>query len=274
MMSNRLPISAVIIASNEEKNISRCLDSVHSWVEEIIVVVNDCVDRTVEIAESYGAKVIEHPWQNFRDQRNFAKQLATKDWILSIDADEAVSEELRSSILMFVADNDKRYNGAEFKRIVFFLNKWIHHGDWYPDHCRRLFRKDYGYWAGGLVHEQLKIDGKVKLLNGNLLHYTYDSTRKHIEMMLKYTDLFVEDHKLDKVDIWSIVAHALWKVFRCYVIKLGFLDGFHGMYIAISQGFFTLYKYTRLLEYQSAQAKKQASKLKSKAEKAEKAQDE
>ncbi|MDR0351401.1 MAG: glycosyltransferase family 2 protein [Puniceicoccales bacterium] len=254
-MNNKLPISIVLIASNEEKNIARCLKSVYTWVEEIIVVVNDCTDRTVEIAESYGATVVEHPWQNFRDQKNFAKQLATKEWILSIDADEVVSDELRSSILMFVVNNDRRYNGAFFKRLVFFLGKWIHHGDWYPDHCQRLFRRDCGYWSGGLVHEYLKVSGNVKSLNGNLLHYTYDSVKEHVEVMIKYTDLFIEDNKDKPVNLLTAAFRSVWKFFRCYIIKLGFLDGIQGIYIAMAQGFFTLYKYIHLTEYQNAKIK-------------------
>ncbi|MDR1458486.1 MAG: glycosyltransferase family 2 protein [Puniceicoccales bacterium] len=258
-MNNKLPISVVLIASNEEKNIARCLKSVYTWVEEIIVVVNDCIDRTVEIAESYGATVLEHPWKSFRDQKNFAKQLATKEWVLSIDADEVISKELRSSILMFVVNNDKRYNGASFKRLVFFMGKWIHHGDWYPDHCRRLFRKNCGYWSGGLVHEYLKVTGDVKLLDGNMLHYTYASVKEHVKVMIKYTDLFVEDNRSEPINIWEAAFRAIWKIFRCYIIKLGFLDGFQGIYIALAQGFFTLYKHIHLIEYQQAQIRQRTA---------------
>jgi glycosyltransferase involved in cell wall biosynthesis len=266
-MSNKLPVSVVLIASNEEKNIARCIGSVYGWVEEIIVVVNDCIDKTVEIAKIYGATVVEHPWENFRDQKNFAKQFATKAWILSIDADEVVSDRLKSSIMMFVADDNKRYNGAEFKRMAFFLGKWIRHGDWYPDHCQRLFRKDNGHWEGGLVHEYLKINGNVKMLHGHLLHYTYNSIRDHVETMLKYTDLFVEDNQTKVVKTWLIIVHACWKAFRCYVIKRGFLDGFHGIYIAMAQGFFAIYKYTRLLERQKERGEKQNSKAELKKQK-------
>jgi hypothetical protein len=157
---------------------------------------------------------------------------------------------------MFIVDNDKRYNGATFKRLVFFLSKWIYHGDWYPDHCQRLFRRDHAYWAGGLVHEYLKVSGNVKLLNGNLLHYTYDSVKDHVKAMIKYADLFTEDRRNESINAWTAVFRSFWKIFRCYVIKLGFLDGFQGVYIALSQGFFTLYKYINLIESQKARIKK------------------
>ena len=144
-MNNKIPsveLSVSLIASNEEKNIGRCLDSVRSIADEIVVVHNDCSDKTVEIAESYGAKCFEQKWLGHRDQKNVSLTKATKSWVLCLDADEVVSPELLSSIKKVIRQRPEQgVDGYSFNRLSFFLGKWIRHGDWYPDRNTRLVKK-------------------------------------------------------------------------------------------------------------------------------------
>jgi glycosyltransferase involved in cell wall biosynthesis len=243
------PISVVVIAHNEEKNIRRCLASVVNWVQEIIVVVNDCTDATVQNAKELGAKVVEHPWEGYGLQKNFGANLATQPWILSLDADEEVSSELKLSVQGFLfGDQALNYQGASFSRIVFFQGKWIRHGEWYPDYVVRLYRKEKAHWSHDAVHEHLEITGKIKRIRGHLYHYTYCSFKEQLQTGLKYADLWVEHHERRWVSLAEILARSSWRFFRGYVLKLGFFDGFWGLYIALTQGFVTLYRYVRLRE--------------------------
>lgn len=240
-------ISVVVIARNAEKLLKKCLESVSDFASEIIVVVNDCNDRTEEIAKSFNAKIIEHKWEGFCAQKNFALSLATCKWILSLDADEVVSYNLKLSILNFIKNNET-FSGAKFNRKTFFLGKWICHGDWYPDCSVRIIKNGCGEWSGGSVHERLIVCGNVKKLNGDLLHYSFESLNDHILKNIKYADLAISsvDPSYRSKSIFSVIMHSAWKFFRGYFLKCGFLDGFAGYYIAKSQAFLTLYKYTGL----------------------------
>jgi glycosyltransferase involved in cell wall biosynthesis len=239
----------VVVARNEGKNIQRCLASVVNWVQEIIVVVNDCTDATVQKAEELGAKVVEHHWEGYGAQKNFGASLSAQPWILSLDADEEISPDLKCSLQKFFPAGDAvDYDGASFSRMVFFQRKWIHHGEWYPDYVVRLYRKGKGHWSADAVHEHLEITGKIKRIRGHLYHYTYRSFQESIQTGLKYADLWVQEQKVRHVCVWEICARSLWRFFRGYVWKCGFLDGFLGLYIALTQGFLTMYRYARLRE--------------------------
>ncbi|MDR2779187.1 MAG: glycosyltransferase family 2 protein [Puniceicoccales bacterium] len=249
-MSICLPrLSVVIIAKNAEKIITRCLQSVIPVANEIIVVINDCTDETKILAETYGASVIEHKWEGFRDQKNFAINLAINEWILSLDADEALSETLKTSIKNFISMADNPYVAAKLSRRTFFLDKWISYGNWYPDYSIRLFRKDHGVFVGGRVHERLKVDGKVQRIKGDILHYSGELTVEFISKNALYADLAARDlfECKKKVSPLGAAIRAQWAFFHSYILKLGFLDGSVGYLVAKFRGFFTLYKYTKLL---------------------------
>ncbi|MDR2807262.1 MAG: glycosyltransferase family 2 protein [Puniceicoccales bacterium] len=245
---NKLPLSIVIIAKDAERCIARCLESVYRWSQEIVVVINECTDCTAAIAVSFGAQVINHPWQGFKEQRNFAKQLASMPWILSLDADEAVSKELKQSIMDFIVRNDTHYNGASCARLTYFLGKSVLHGGLFPDINVRLFRKNCGHWEGDSTHERLHIDGEVFLLKGNLIHYSHGSLKEQIERLLIYSEFLVKNHKGQQISSWRICIQTFTCFFRRYVLKAGFLDGFRGLYLALAASFFQLYEYTRLYE--------------------------
>ncbi|PWU04458.1 MAG: glycosyltransferase family 2 protein [Verrucomicrobia bacterium] len=258
-MLKKLPLSLIIIARNEEKKIAQCLNSVAPWVEEIICVINNCTDNTQAIMLSYGAKVFEESWSGFTDQKNKALNYASQPWILSLDADEEISPHLARSIQSFFYSSDKdNYEGAYWARRTWFLGRWIKHGDWYPDHVLRLFRREKGRFVGGKVHEKIVLEGKSKKLQGDLLHYSFDNINHMSTKFISYGDAFLQD-KLDKnllkFSSTKTVLRSLWRFFRCYIIRLGFLDGYAGFYIAINQGFHALFRYTRLYENKIIHAK-------------------
>ncbi len=249
--SKKHPISVVIVAKNEADNLKRCLGSVCEWVEEIIVVINDCTDDTESVAKSFGARVYEHPWRGFRDQKNLALTYATQEWILSIDADEAVSQELRCSIEEFLDRASDSYSGAYFPRKVWFLGRWITHGEWYPDLSLRLFKNGEAIWGGGDVHEKLVLEGFAKRLNGDLYHYSYPSLKAQLNKISTFADLDLQE-QLKRGKKWSAggaIFRSFWRFMKGYVIKRGFLDGFPGFYAACFMAFAVFFRYTRLYEH-------------------------
>ncbi|MBU6182370.1 MAG: glycosyltransferase family 2 protein, partial [Verrucomicrobia bacterium] len=157
--TRKLPISVAMTARNEAKNLPRCLGAVRDWVSEIVVVANDCTDGTEDVARGLGAQVHESAWSGFRDQKNKAVELATQPWVLALDADEVVSEELRDEIFDFFDGRDEKFHGASCPRKVWFLGRWITHGDWYPDRVTRLFRRESGVWAGSTEHCFVDVKG-------------------------------------------------------------------------------------------------------------------
>lgn len=254
MIVQRLPISLCIIAKNEEKNLKRCLDSIADLVSEIIVVINDCTDQTVSVAESFGAKVYEHSWRGDRDQRNIALGYASEAWILASDADEAFSEELRQSLKAFFKGDHTRYQGAYFPRLSLFLGQWIRYGDWYPDHCIRLFKRGLGITKGMPRHPKVEVKGRLKLLKGNILHYTVPNLDSQLLKIPSFSQDFLEHQlaKKQKFSAWNAIFRSFWRFFRSYILRLGFLGGYRGFYLAALSFFSTLHRYTRLFEYEQA----------------------
>lgn len=248
----RLPISLVMIASNEEARIGRCLASIADLASEIVVLVNDCTDRTVEIAESYGAVVHEDSWHGFRDQKNLALRHATQPWILSLDCDEEVSPVLRGSLIeFFEKGDDHRYAAARFPRKVWFLGRWIKHGDWYPDHSLRLFPRGL-CWTGSPEHDKVSVVGKVRTLDGDLHHFSNPDLRTQIEKINVFADAFLQRQLADGAR-WSLfhtLFRPFWRFFRSYILKRGYRDGFPGFYIACVTAFGALVRYSRLYEHE------------------------
>ena len=248
MNINLQELSVIIIAKNAEKTIARCLQSVAPIANEIVVVINDCTDDTRSIAEAYGARVIDHDWEGFREQKNFALSLAKCEWVLSLDADEALSDQLSEAIKNFIRSSVQPYAGAKISRKTFLLNRWIMHGDWYPDYTVRLFRKDAGKFVGGSVHEGVQVTGRTKCLVGDIFHYSCEDISSFVKRNIGYADLCARDmFERGRRPLFLVaIIKACWKFFRCYVIKLGFLDGVGGFFVAQMQAFTTLYKYVRL----------------------------
>jgi glycosyltransferase involved in cell wall biosynthesis len=250
--SVQLPISVVVVAKNEAHNLPRCLASVQGWVSEIVVALNDTTDDSAAIAQKFGAKVQTLPWQGYRDTKNAALQLAANPWVLSLDADEEVSPALRTALGQFFARNDRdSFAGARFPRKVWFIDRWITHGDWYPDYSLRLIRRDRARWGGdAFVHEKIECDGPIATLSGDLHHYSFPTLASHVAKINPFAELFVRQQQATgkRFSLGSAVVRPGWRFFRAYVLKRGFLDGYPGFYIAWATAFSAFVRYSRLYE--------------------------
>ena len=247
-----LPLSVVIVARNEAANLPRCLASVRGWVAEIVVALNGTTDESATIARQAGARVETVPWEGYRDTKNAASAFASHPWALFLDADEEISAVLRDAIAAFLARPDlDRFAGARFPRKVWFINRWITHGDWYPDYIVRLVRRDRGRWGGdAFVHEKMVCDGPVALLRGDLHHYSFPTLSSHVAKINPFADLFIRQQKEKgrRFALGEAVFRPAWRFFRAYVLRRGFLDGYPGFYIAWATAFGAFVRYSRLYE--------------------------
>ena len=248
-----LPLSVSIIAKDEEENIGRCLSSLGDIANEIILIHNDCTDKTVEVAESFDSKCFEQEWSGHIAQKNFAIKKCSEDWILCLDADEALSDELRLSIINFLQINSEEnpYIAASFNRCTFFLKQWIRYGDWYPDRKIRLIRKGNAHWDGINPHDKLSLlkKGGVCFLEGDLEHFSFRNIRDLVGKSIFYSDIFLERKiKNYRANLFFIIFRCLWRFIRCYLLKLGFLDGSRGFIVACYVSFETFLKHTRMWE--------------------------
>lgn len=251
-MNSPLPISVVIVARNEAQTLPRCLKSVQGWVAEVLVVLNDTTDDSEAVAQRHGAVVHHGEWRGFRDTKNAALALASHPWALCLDADEEVSAPLRESIdAFFSTGRDREFAGARFPRKVWFIDRWITHGDWYPDLSLRLIKRDAARWGGDqFVHEKMECNGPVATLRGDLHHYSFPTLASHVAKINPFADLFVAQQQA-KGGHFSLSAAVLrpgWRFFRAYFLRLGLLDGYPGFYIAWATAFGAFVRYSRLFE--------------------------
>lgn len=242
-----------MISGAEAGRIGRALESVAGWTSEIVVVLNEEVrDGTEEIAKRHGARVVREKWQGFREQKNISLRLANEPWVLCLDADEEVSPELRESIFnFFERDGCKKHAGAYFARKVWFLGRWITHGDWYPDHVLRLIKRGCGEWEGSQEHCKIEPKGPAEKLRGDLHHYTNPTINSYVQKINYFSDIFLQ-RQLEAKKRWSaaaVVSRSGWRFLRGYVFRLGFLDGFPGFFIAASTAYSTLVRHSRLYEH-------------------------
>ncbi len=247
----------MIVAKNEAHNLPRCLASVQGWVAEILVVLNDTTDDSEAVAKKSGARVERLAWQGYRDTKNAALALAANPWVLSLDADEEVSPALRQSLAAFFARADREdFSGAQFPRKVWFIDRWITHGDWYPDLSLRLLHRDSARWGGNqFVHEKVECSGRVATLGGDLHHYSFPTLASHVAKINPFADLFVKQEQAHgkTFSLGAAIFRPGWRFFRAYVVKRGFLDGYPGFYIAWATAFGTFVRYSRLYEAEHRQ---------------------
>ncbi len=249
-------ISACVIVFNEETKIQRCLESLR-WCDELIVMDSFSTDRTVEIAREYTPHVFQHVWLGYVGQRNLIREKASNPWILYLDSDEEVSPGLRDEILAEFSKVDRKYLGYEFPRMVYFLGRWIKHGEWYPDVKLRLFHKDYGRTEGEEPHDRVEVRGPVKRLKNPVYHYTYDDIRDQNETLNRFSTItaqqkFVKDQRFSRIDLWF---RPFFRFFKGYILRLGFLDGMPGFIIAVTNGYGAFLKYSKLWELNLRQKK-------------------
>lgn len=254
-----MKISVCIITLNEERHLPRCLRSVVSLADEIIILDSGSVDHTKEVALAFGAQFFHQPWLGYVGQKNAAIALAQHEWIFSIDADEEVSEPLKKSILAFKNSNQKpKENGFAISRVVFFMGKWIRFGDWYPDYIVRLFRRHTGKFAGGAVHERLEVTGSIGYLKGELHHFTYKNREDQQRRIEKYSTLWAQSAFEQKKTSWSWTPYlrAGWRLFRGFVLKGGWRGGKLGWQISHATAYEVFLKYRKLAALWQQQAER------------------
>jgi glycosyltransferase involved in cell wall biosynthesis len=242
------PISATVITYNEEKNIEEALQSL-SWAGEIVVVDSGSTDATLEICRRFTDRVFHREWTGYVDQKNFAVAQARHDWIFSLDADERPGPELRAEIRE-LALKGLRSPGYYIPRVVFFMERWLRHGDWYPDYQLRLFDRNCGRWDGGRVHESVKTSGKPEYLHGEIQHFTYRSLSEYLVRLDTYSSLAAHDYQQRgrSATLSRLLGNPLAAFVKGYFIKRGFLDGTPGFAAAVMGAVSVFFKYAKLYE--------------------------
>jgi glycosyltransferase involved in cell wall biosynthesis len=245
-------LSAVIITFNEERNIERCIRSFEGVADEVIVVDSLSKDKTVAIAESLGARVIHQKFLGHIEQKNFALSQATYDHCISLDADEALDETLKQSVLdakaNFIAD------GYTMNRLTNYCGQWIKHCGWYPDTKLRLVNKKLGSWTGVNPHDRYELQkgSKIVHLNGDLFHYSFYTIYEHKLQIEKFTDISAKAKQQAGIrSSWlKILIKPIAKFVKSYFLQLGLLDGYHGWIICTQSARATYLKYFKLLKLQ------------------------
>lgn len=241
-----MSLSVVIITKNEAAHIVDCLDSV-AFADEIIVLDSGSTDATRELARALGARVeVNVEWPGFGLQKNRALDLATGDWVLSLDADERVPPELAEEIQRVLAD--PAADGYRVARLSNFCGRWMRHSGWWPDHVLRLFRRESGRFSDDVVHEHVDLDGRVATLRGHLLHYPYASLELFIDKINRYsTDAALKAHARGRrTTVLGPFGHGFWTFVRHYVLRRGFLDGWQGLILAGMAATGSFYRYAKL----------------------------
>jgi glycosyltransferase involved in cell wall biosynthesis len=247
-----ISISAVILTLNEEKNIERCIRSLHGIADEITVVDSFSTDRTEEICRSLGVKFIQHKFEGYVEQKNYAWGLATHGYVLSIDADEELSDELRKSILK--VKQDSTADGYSMNRLNNYCGRWIKHCGWYPDRKLRLAKKELAHWGGDNPHDKLVLHaGNTKHLNGDLLHYSFSSYEEYKMQQKKFAEISAMTYfkKGKHVSFFYPALSAVLKFVRDYFFNLGFLDGADGWRICTTAAGANFLKYKKLRKLSS-----------------------
>ncbi len=249
-MENALPLSVCIITFNEEENIGKCLQSVQ-WVDDIVVVDSGSEDRTCELAEGYGARVIHRDWPGHKEQKQYATDQAKYDWVLSLDADEEVTAELAGAIQRtFQGGSPDPYTGFTVNRVNYYLGRWHKYGSFQPDVRLRLYNRKTTRWGGTNPHDRVLSPGKTQHLKGNLLHSPYKNLADHVDYMNRYTDIMATEKLKEgtKGAFGKAIFHPAFKFFRDYFLKRGFMDGKAGFVNATLGAVYNFLKYAKVWE--------------------------
>lgn len=246
----QVQLSAVIITFNEEKNIERCIVSAKKVADEILVVDSFSTDRTVSICESMGVRVVQNKWEGYTAQKNYAQSLVSNDYILSLDADEALSDQLLESVL---AVKKEGLNGVyEFNRLTNYCGTWIRHTSWYPDKKIRIFNRHTTQWVGE-IHEQLdfKTDS-IYFLEGDLLHFSFYTIEQHLLQIEKFSTAAANElyGKGKRTNVLLIGLKVISRFIKNYIIRFGFLDGKAGFNVSRFSAYANYLKYKKLLHLQ------------------------
>ena len=243
-----MEISVVIITKNEECNLARCLASVASIADDVVVVDSFSTDATERIAREHGARFVQHAFEGHIEQKNWAITQAKFPWVLSLDADEALDEKLQRSIAKVKRDSDA--TGYTMNRLTNYCGTWIRHGGWYPDVKLRLWDSRKGRWAGTNPHDRYELEagGQVVHLDGDLLHFSYNSVSDHVRQADYFTTIAAKAYfeQGRTAPVWKLLLSPVAKFIGSYFVQLGFLDGYHGFLIARISAHATFQKYKKL----------------------------
>ncbi len=251
-MSEHRPISGVVICFNEQDGIARCLESL-SFCDEIVVVDSGSTDRTREIAARYTDRVIEQPFLGYVKQKNFALDHARHDWVIALDADEALSPELADEIRRELAAARDPV-GLALDRVTWFLGVWHDLGDWYPDWQLRVFPRSRGRWAGRDPHDRIELDAPVKRLSAKLLHWNYRDLSDQIQTIDRFSrhqavGMFEEGRPFRLIDL---IFRPLFRFFKGYFLRQGFRKGLPGFLVSVSSTYYVFMKYAKLWELEQS----------------------
>ncbi|MEJ2347276.1 MAG: glycosyltransferase family 2 protein [Gammaproteobacteria bacterium] len=255
-MQQRQSISVTLITLNEAGNVGDCLESV-AWADEIIILDSGSTDGTPDICRKYTDRVYVTDWPGYGPQKNRALDYATGDWVLSIDADERVTDELRREIEQ--AAGAAGHDAYSIPRSSSYCGRFLRHGGWWPDRVIRLFRRDKARFSDSIVHETVVVDGSVGQLCSPLLHYTYRTLDDVVSMINRYSSASAEAmYRAGKRGgLGRAIGHGAWVFLRTYVLRLGLLDGREGFMLAVSNAELAYYKYLKLAGLHKAAAKEQ-----------------
>ena len=238
-----------MIVKNEEKNLAKCLNSVENLVDEIVIVDSGSTDKTIEIAKTFGAKIFKREFDSFSNQKNYALSIATNEWVLHLDADEVLSKELVEEI-KFVIINTK-LDGFYLIRTNFFLGKQMKYSGINKEYRLRLAKKTLSKYVGGIIHEELIVNGKVGKLKNIMIHNSYPTISSYFNKLEQYTTLGAKKllEKNKKAKVIDIVFKPPFEFIKRYILKCGFLDGIRGFIWAVLYAFYTFIKYIKLWEF-------------------------
>lgn len=250
----KLPISLVIITLNEEAHIERCIRSA-PFVDDVVVVDSFSTDRTVEIAEKCGARVFREKWRGFGPQKAFATEQAKHPWVISLDADEALSSELAAEILERFSSLDPEA-GYLFPRKSYHLGRWIGHGGWYPDYQLRLFNKDRSQWNSAALHEKVEVKRRLKMKQ-DLLHWVFDSLSDQVVTNDRYSTLGAQQLAAagKRFSYFKLFTKPFSKFIETYIFKRGFMDGLPGFIISVGAAYSIFLRFAKLWEMERVQKK-------------------
>lgn len=250
-----MPLSVVIITRDAGSQIGACLASVE-FADEKLIVDSGSVDDTLLIARSHGARILEQKWLGFGRQKQFAVDAALNDWVLCLDADEMVSEPLKSAILNEMAS--PQGTAYEMARCNRFLGRWLRHGEGYPDWSLRLFHRAHARWSDDPVHEKVVSSAPARKLRGDLLHDSAESLEKYLEKQNRYTSLQAAQLMAAgrNAGVFRLLASPALRFFKFYVIRLGFLDGLPGLIHVCIGCMNSFNKYAKLMEHTGTEGRK------------------
>lgn len=249
----KIIFSVAVITYNEELNIKDCIESFHDIADEVIILDSFSTDKTLDLARTFSkVKIFTNEFHGHIEQKNRAIDYSTGEWILSLDADERVSPELKKEIMNILSIENNIIDGYKIPRLTYHLGRFIRHGGWYPLKRYRLFKKGKAVWTGENPHDFIKLEGRGASLKGDIIHYSFKDLTHQVDTINKFSSIvgFTRYQKKVRFPIFKSIYKPFIKFLESYIFKLGFLDGYAGFIIAISSSYSTFLKFAKLFELQ------------------------